>query len=96
MLLCENIIGDTIPYHHYVNSVKFLLAKIKKHAKGMLNIVIIHLVDQFLRSQLFYLLVDKVRSGQMFPLKVNQELFRIVVRMHQYSDILYHIWSVVL
>lgn len=32
----------------------------------------------------------------MFPLKVNQELFRIVVRMHQYSDILNHIWLVVL
>lgn len=71
-----------------------MLTNITKHAKGMLNIIIIHLVDHFLRSQLFYLLAE-VRSDVSF-VSQSRTVQNSVVRMHQYSDILNHILSVVL
>lgn len=68
----ENVIGDTRPYHYYnvVNFVQFLLVNTKKHVKGMLNMVIIHIIFHYFKKSTFLFRLYWVRSV-MFPLKVK-------------------------
>lgn len=72
LLLDENVIGNTRPYHYYnvVNFVQFLLANTKKHVKGMLNMVIIHIIYHYFKKSTFLFRPYWVRSV-MFLLKVK-------------------------